>query len=101
VTNVNGIEESCSGIVILLGVNSKRDLVAAASHRVRFPRPIDPAAAFPWLRIMPQQHFRTHALSMSYVPPKKRCATKSKSFRKAHDELEIKVAERTSGTAQR
>ena len=41
VTNVNGIEESSSGIVIPIGVNSKRGLVAAASDRSDFPDQID------------------------------------------------------------
>ena len=37
VTNVGGVEESCCGIVIPIGVNSERGLVAAASDRPGFP----------------------------------------------------------------
>src|SRR5690242_1972417 len=41
VTNVGGGEESCRGIVIPIGVNSERGLVAAASDRSDFPDQID------------------------------------------------------------
>src|ERR1700730_8936246 len=41
VTNVNGVEESCCGVVIPVGVDSKRGLVAAASDRSDFPDQID------------------------------------------------------------
>ncbi len=40
-TNVGGVEESCCGIVIPIGVNSERGLVAAASDRPDFPDQID------------------------------------------------------------
>src|SRR5690242_12210631 len=41
VTNVNGIERPCCGIVIPIGVNSGRGLVAVASDRPDFPDQID------------------------------------------------------------
>src|SRR5713101_8264243 len=41
VTNVNGVEDSCGGIVIPVGVDSKRGLVVAASHRSDFPDQVD------------------------------------------------------------
>ena len=41
VTNINGAEESCCGVVIPIGVNSERGLVAAASDRLDFPNQID------------------------------------------------------------
>src|SRR5580704_6159510 len=41
VTDVGGVEESCRGIVIPVGVDSERGLVAAASARSGFPDQID------------------------------------------------------------
>jgi hypothetical protein len=41
VTNVGGVEESCCRLVIPIGVNSERGLVAAASDRPGFPDQID------------------------------------------------------------
>src|SRR6266478_2048037 len=41
VTNVGGVEGSCCGIVIPIGVNGERGLVAAASDRSDFPDQID------------------------------------------------------------
>jgi hypothetical protein len=41
VTNIGGVEDSCRGIVIPIGVNSERGLVAAASDRSDFPDQID------------------------------------------------------------
>src|SRR6266566_8509857 len=37
VTNVNGVEKSCCGVVIPIGVDSNRGLVVAVSHRSDFP----------------------------------------------------------------
>src|SRR6266849_2278344 len=95
VTNVNGIEESCSGIVIPIGVNSKRGLVAAASDRSHFPDQIDQqllsvaannaATAFQNARLINELRTAQKALR-----------DQEQELRKAHDGLEIKVAERTS-----
>src|SRR6266403_752337 len=41
VANVSAVGESCCGIVIPIGVNSKRGLVAVASYRPDFPNQID------------------------------------------------------------
>src|SRR6266436_5552797 len=95
VTNVNGIEESCSGIVIPIGVNSKRGLVAAASDRSDFPDQIDQqllsvaannaATAFQNARLINELRTAQKALR-----------DQEQELRRAHDGLEIKVAERTS-----
>src|SRR6266436_5480876 len=95
VTNVDGTEESCSGIVIPIGVNSKRGLVAAASDRSDFPDQIDQqllsvaannaATAFQNARLINELRTAQKALR-----------DQEQELRQAHDELEIKVAERTS-----
>jgi len=41
VTNVGGVEKSCCGVVIPIGVNSERGLIAAACDRSDFPDQID------------------------------------------------------------
>src|SRR6202158_507934 len=41
VTNVGGVEKFCCGVVIPIGVNSERGLIAAASNRSNFPDQID------------------------------------------------------------
>src|SRR6266566_238322 len=95
VTNVNGIEESCSGIVIPIGVNSKRGLIAAGCDRSDFPHQIDQqllsvaannaATAFQNARLINELRTAQKALR-----------DQEQELRKAHDELEIKVEERTS-----
>jgi PAS domain S-box-containing protein len=69
VTNVSGVEESCCGIVIPIGVNGERGLVAAACDRSDFPNQID------------QQLLSVAANNAATA---------------GRDELETKVAERTS-----
>src|SRR6266446_194785 len=95
VTNVNGVEESCCGIVIPVGVDSKRGLVAAACDRSDFPDQIDQqllsvaannaATAFQNARLINELRTAQKALR-----------DHEQKLRKARDELEIKVAERTS-----
>src|SRR5580704_6277488 len=95
VANVGGVEESCSGIVIPIGVNSERGLVAAASDRLGFPDQIDQqllsvaannaATAFQNAFLIEELRNAEEALRAN-----------EQELRKAHDELEIKVAERTS-----
>ena len=41
VTNVGGVKKSCCGVVIPIGVNSERGLIAAACDRSDFPDQID------------------------------------------------------------
>src|SRR3984893_1112390 len=95
VTNVGGVEESCCGIVIPIGVNSERGLVAAASDRSDFPDQIDQqllsvaannaATAFQNAFLIKELRSAQEALRAN-----------EQELRNARDELEIKVAERTS-----
>src|ERR1700722_15895066 len=95
VTNVGGVEKSCCGIVIPIGVNSERGLVAAASDRPGFPDQNDQqllsvaannaATAF-------QNAFLIKALRST----REALLANEQELRKARDELEIKVAARTS-----
>ena len=95
VTNVGGVEESCCGIVIPIGVNSERGLVAAASDRSDFPDQIDQqllsvaannaATAFQNAFLIKELRSAQEALRAN-----------EQELRKARDELEIKVAERTA-----
>src|SRR4029077_14422001 len=95
VTNVGGVEESCCGIVIPIGVNSERGLIAAASDRPDFPDQIDQqllsvaannaATAFQNAFLINELRSAQQALRAN-----------EQELRKARDGLEIKVAERTS-----
>ena len=95
VTNIGGVEESCCGIVIPIGVNSERGLVAAASDRSDFPDQIDQqllsvaannaATAFQNAFLIKELRSAQEALR-----------DREQELRKARDELEIKVAERTA-----
>ncbi len=79
VTNVSAVGESCCGIVIPIGVNSKRGLVAVASYRPDFPNQIDQQL----LSVAANNAataFRTHSLSMSCATRRKRCEPMSKNF---------------------
>jgi len=95
VTNVGGVEKSCCGVVIPIGVNSERGLIAAACDRSDFPDQVDQqllsvaannaATAFQNARLINELRTAQKALR-----------DQEQELRKAHDELEIKVAERTS-----
>jgi len=95
VTKVGGVEESCCGIVIPIGVNSERGLVAAASDRPDFPNQIDQqllsvaannaATAFQNAFLINELRNTQEALRAN-----------EQELRRARDELEIKVAERTA-----
>src|SRR5260370_14541512 len=94
VTNVGGVEKSCCGVVIPIGVNSERGLIAAACDRSDFPDQIDQqllsvaannaATAFQNARLINELRTAQKALR-----------DQEQELRKAHDGLEIKVAERT------
>jgi PAS domain S-box-containing protein len=95
VTKVSGVEESCCGIVIPIGVNGERGLVAAACDRSDFPDQIDQqllsvaannaATAFRNAHLINELRSAQEALRHN-----------EQELRKARDELGIKVAERTS-----
>jgi formate hydrogenlyase transcriptional activator len=95
VTKVSGVEGSCRGIVIPIGVNGERGLVAAASDRPDFPDQIDQqllsvaannaATAFQNAFLINELRSAQQALRAN-----------EQELRNARDELEIKVAERTS-----
>src|SRR5258708_3136417 len=95
VTNVGGVEKSCCGVVIPIGVNSERGLIAAAFDRSDFPNQIDQqllsvaannaATAFQNARLINELRTAQKALR-----------DQEQELRKARDELEIKVTERTS-----
>jgi PAS domain S-box-containing protein len=94
-TNVGGVEESCRGIVIPIGVNSERGFVAAASDRPGFPEQIDQQ-----LLSVAANNAAT-AFQNAFLINELRSAQKAlrdseQELRKARDELEIKVAERTA-----
>jgi PAS domain S-box-containing protein len=95
VTNVNGVEESCCGIVIPVGVDSKRGLVVAASDRSDFPDQIDQQ-----LLSVAANNAAT-AFQNAFLIKELRSAQEAlrdqeQELRKARDELEMKVAERTA-----
>src|SRR5580704_15504537 len=95
VTNVGGVDKSYCGVVIPIGVNSERGLIAAACDRSDFPDQIDQqllsvaantaATAFQNARLI--NELRTAQKTLCH---------QEQELRKARDELEIKVAERTS-----
>jgi PAS domain S-box-containing protein len=83
-----GVEPCCRGVAIPIGVNGEGGVVVAASDRAHFPTEVDQlllclaanhaAAAFQSARLI---HERTRA---------------EQEVRKARNELEVKVAERTA-----
>src|SRR6266446_1096199 len=95
VNQIGGPNESFRGIVIPIGVNGERGLVAAASDRRDFPDQIDQqllsvaannaATAFQNAFLINELRSAQQALRAN-----------EHELRNARDELEIKVAERTS-----
>src|SRR5580704_15025850 len=95
VTNVGGVEKSCCGVVIPIGVNSERGLIAAACDRSDFPDQIDQQ-----LLSVAANNAAT-AFQNAFLISELRSAQEAlrhneQELRKARDELEIKVAERTA-----
>ena len=95
VTNVSGVEESCCGIVIPIGVNSERGLVAVASGRPEFPNQID-QQLFSVAANNAATAFQNAFLIKELRSAQEALRANDQELRKARDELEIKVAERTS-----
>jgi PAS domain S-box-containing protein len=98
VTNISGAEESCRGVVIPIGVNSERGFVAAACDRLDFPNQFDQllsvaannaATAFQNAFLIKELRSAQEALRAN-----------EQDLRKARDELEIKVTERTAELAR-
>ncbi|HXI93885.1 MAG TPA: sigma 54-interacting transcriptional regulator, partial [Blastocatellia bacterium] len=95
VTKVSGVEGSCRGIVIPIGVNGERGLVAAASDRSDFPDQIDQQ-----LLSVAANNAATAFQNASLISELRRAQEalrdNEQELRQARDELEIKVAERTA-----
>ena len=95
VTKVSGGEKSCCGIVIPIGVNGERGLVATACDRSDFPNQIDQQL----LSVAANNAaiaFQNACLINELRSVQKALRDHEQELRKAHDELELKVAERTS-----
>jgi PAS domain S-box-containing protein len=95
VPNVGGVEKSCCAVVIPIGVNSERGLIAAACDRSDFPDQIDQQL----LSVAANNAaiaFQNALLINELRTAQKALRDQEQELRKAHDELEIKVAERTS-----
>src|ERR1700722_6802857 len=95
VTNVCGVEKSCCGIVIPIGVNSERGLIAAASDRCDFPDQNDQQL----LSVAANNAataFKNAFLIRELRSAQEALRDNEQALRKAGDESEIKVAERTS-----
>jgi PAS domain S-box-containing protein len=95
VTNIGGAEAFCRGIVMPIGVNGQRGLVAAACGRSDFPNQIDQQL------LSVAASSAATAVRNAYLINKLRSAKEAlrqneQELRKARDELEIKVAERTA-----
>src|ERR1700692_4887985 len=95
VTNVGGVEKSCCAVVIPIGVNSERGLIAVACDRSDFPDQIDQQL----LSVAANNAaiaFQNALLINELRTAQKALRDQEQELRKAHDESEIKVAERTS-----
>jgi PAS domain S-box-containing protein len=90
----NGAQQ-CRGIVIPIGVNAEGGLVAAACDRTDFPTEIDQL-----LLSVAANHaataFRTARLLDAHRRAEEALRESEQQLRKARDELETKVAERTA-----
>src|SRR5216684_7593857 len=95
VANAGGVEKSCCGVVIPIGVNSERGLIAAACDRSDFPDQIDQQM------LSAAANNAATAFQNAFLIKELRSAQEAlrnneQELRKARDELEIKVAERTA-----
>src|SRR6266849_2398965 len=95
VNQIGGPDESFRGIVIPIGVNGERGLVAAACYRSDFPDQTDQQL----LSVAANSAataFRNAHLINELRNAQKVLRDREQELRTARDELEIKVAERTS-----
>jgi signal transduction histidine kinase len=88
VSDVGGGVKPCRGVVIPIGVNADGGLVAAASGRTDFPTEADQL-----LLSLAANHAATAFQSARLIHERTRAEEK---LRKARNELELKVAERTA-----
>jgi hypothetical protein len=80
--------DSCRGVAIPIGIDAEGGLVAAASDRVHFPTEIDQL-----LLSLAANHAATAFQSARLIHERTRA---EEEVRKARNELEVKVAERTA-----
>ena len=99
VTNVGGLEKSCCGVVIPIGVNSERGLIAAACDRSDFPDQIDQQMLSATANNAATAFQNAHLIN-ELRTAQKTLRDQEQELRKAHDELEVKVAERTRNCAE-
>jgi PAS domain S-box-containing protein len=95
VNQVNGPDESLSGIVIPIGVNGERGLVGAACYRSDFPDQIDQQLLSVAANSAATAFRNAHLINDLRKAQEALCHSEQE-LRTARDELEIKVAERTS-----
>ncbi len=88
IPDAGGGVEPCHGVVIPVGINAEGGVVAAACARVGFPTEIDQL-----LLHLAANHAATAFQSAALVHERMRA---EEELRKARDELETKVAERTA-----
>jgi PAS domain S-box-containing protein len=88
IPDVDGDVEPCRGIVIPIGVNAEGGVVAAACDRIGFPTEIDQL-----LLSLAANHAATAFQSARLIHERARA---EKELRKARNELEVKVVERTA-----
>src|SRR5713226_1310366 len=95
VRDIGSGAQRCCGIVIPVGVNAEGGLVAAACNHADFPTEIDQL-----LLSVAANHaataFRTARLIHNYRRAEEAIRESEQQLRKARDELETKVAERTA-----
>jgi PAS domain-containing protein len=95
VRDIGSGAQQCRGIVIPVGINAEGGLVAAACSHTDFPTEIDQL-----LLSVAVNHaataFRTARLVHKYRRAEEAIRESEQQLRKARDELETKVAERTS-----
>jgi formate hydrogenlyase transcriptional activator len=95
VTNIGGVDAFCRGIVMPIGVNGQRGLVAAACSRSDFPNQIDEQLISVAANSAATAVRNAHLIS-KLCSAQEALRQNEQELRKAHDELEVKVVERTA-----